>query len=344
MVRIAALAAAALSLLPTALGTYHPDIIRPPPLGPYLNYPDRHGSCAHRALAYLTCYYPSSPECRQDLAIQAASFCSSYLSQTATVFNTATVVSTATSIATETLTSEATVTSTSTSVTKTTTTEVSSITSISTSTLTLPTSYITPPPTSVVALDRRSPESSTCPSLHAKRLTRRPPAKLSSVCSCLGIHATTETTTSTLTTSTATTTSTTTTTTTTSTSTATLIEVSTSITTTTTSTTTTSGTIATSTPIVDYCDLTYKGGGVTPGNTVIQPPGDFDGRQCCILCWSTANCVASATGLGFCQLLIKTSVLEGAPTDAQCPLGVESYVYLDGPGSLYRGPCSPRLG
>jgi len=112
---------------------------------------------------------------------------------------------------------------------------------------------------------------------------------------------------------------------------------------TTTSTTSTSGTVATETAVVDYCSITYNGGGVTPGNTVIRPPGDLSGRECCVLCWNTPNCVASAVGVGFCQLLVKTEPLTDAPTSLQCPLGIENYTYLEGPGTLYRGPCSPGL-
>jgi hypothetical protein len=99
---------------------------------------------------------------------------------------------------------------------------------------------------------------------------------------------------------------------------------------------------AVATTCVDYCSPTYNGGGVTPGNTVITPPGGLNGSECCYLCWKTSNCVASAVGIGFCQLLVKTSTLTGAPTSDMCPLGIENYEYLNGPGTLYRGPCSPR--
>lgn len=355
MGRIAVFATTALGLLPTALGF-------DAPIGPPIGFPNDfppiggQGSCAGRALDYLTCHYPQSPACIEKVAVQAASFCSSYLSKTATVFNTVTDVSTATSTATEVFTSEATTTETSTSISGATETETLTSTTISTSTFFISTSYVPPSllpsvsssapsstPTVTVTFKRRGALPTSCLDLSKRALTRRPAAKLSSVCSCLGIQAATTTTTDTLTTSTTTTEPATTSTTTTETTTSTEIEISISTTTTETTTTTTSGAVTTETAILDYCDITYNGGGVTPGNTVIRPPGDLNGRQCCVLCWNTPNCVASATGLGYCQLLIKQTVLDGAPTSLQCPLGVEDYTYKEGPGTLYRGPCSPGL-
>ncbi|KAK0743916.1 hypothetical protein B0T18DRAFT_416147 [Schizothecium vesticola] len=352
MCRIAVFATAALGLLPTAFGYSAP--IGPPKDSP-IGLKIGHGSCAGRALDYLVCHHPQSPACIEKIAVQAAAFCSSFLSETATVFNTVTDISTATSTATEVFTSDAIATATSTSTTETIETVIVTLTSISTSTFFVSTSYVTPSDTPFVPsvsssvplikvkVKHRDTLPTSCPDLHKRALTRRPAVKLSSVCSCLGITAATTTTTDTLTTSTTTTEDTTVSTTTTETSTTTQIEISVSTTTTETTTTITSGTVATETAIVDYCDLTYNGGGVTPGNNVIRPPGDLDGRQCCVLCWNTLNCVASAIGLGYCQLLVKTSPLEGAPTNLQCPLGIENYTYVEGPGTLYRGPCSPGL-
>ncbi|KAK1752605.1 hypothetical protein QBC47DRAFT_61335 [Echria macrotheca] len=340
MARIVVFATAALGLLPTALGN---ELVRPP-FGA-VGFPIGSETCGHQALSYLNCKGPLSPSCAEQVAVQAASFCSSYLSKTATAFNTVTVVSTVVSTGTQTLTSGATATTTSTTSTATTTTETSTETDTSTSTFTAATSYIPPPLPTITEkkLKRAAAAPSVCPDLSKKGLTRLRPAKVSSICSCLGIKAQTTTTTATDTESTTTTTPTTTSTTTTQTSTSTTVETDVSTTTETTSTTTTTGVVATTTAIVDYCDLTYNGGGVPPGDTVIRPPGDLSGRDCCVLCWNTANCVAAANGLGYCQLLIRTSTLDGAPTSDQCPLGIENYTYLDGPGTLYRGPCSPGL-
>ncbi|KAK0708440.1 hypothetical protein B0H67DRAFT_340617 [Lasiosphaeris hirsuta] len=345
MGRIAILATAALGLLPTALSIRGPigPPLDPPPIG--FPIPVRPGSCAGKALGYLTCHDKhQSPACIQQVAVQAVAFCSSYLSQTATVFNTVTEVTTATSTATETYTSEATATDTSTSISGTTATETQTETSTSTSTFTVSTSYIPPTDTLFARFEPSAAASTSCLDLSTRALTRRPAAKISSVCSCLGVTtaATTTITTETLTTGTTTTEATTTDTTTTETTTTTEVQVSVSTTTATTTTTTTSGTVATETAILDYCDITYNGGGVTEGNTVISA-GDLSGRDCCVLCWYTENCVASAVGVGFCQLLVKKTALDGAPTSAVCPLGVEDYTYLEGPGTLYRGPCSPGL-
>jgi len=52
------------------------------------------------------------------------------------------------------------------------------------------------------------------------------------------------------------------------------------------------------------------------------------------------NCVASAFP-NTCQLLVKSQQLDGAPTNLQCPLGIEDYNYQPGPGVVYQGPCGP---
>ena len=321
MVRIEVFVTAALGLLPTALGGFNTI---------------RGETCTRRALEYLACNAPQ-PSCIENVASQARAFCSSYLSLPVKSTTTKTQFNTVTRTSTRIVTSRATVIKTSTSTSVTTRTETStSITTGATATTTAPTSYV--PPETVAARRRSAPR---CADLPRQKLARLPAAKLSSACRCLGITAKTKVSTRTAVASSTKTKSTTRTTT--STTTRTTLKISVSTATSTTSTTSTSGTVATETPVVDYCSITYNGGGVTPGNAVIIPPGDLSGRDCCVLCWSTPNCVAAAVGLGYCQLLVKTSPLTDAPTSAQCPLGIENYQYSDGPGTLYRGPCSPGL-
>lgn len=345
--RISALVAAALGLIfvPTAT-TLHIDVHSP------FNAQDSDNPqhCAKKALTWLAqCSIPS--DCTVQVATQALNFCRSYLHPsrtTATRFNTVIATSVTTGTATQTLTSQITTIQTSTLTTTTTGTETTTITTPTTSTLTAATSYVAPSDSTlqgVIKARHAGDQQSHCPDLSKKHLTRRPAVQLSYACQCLGIQVTTDTTTksSATTTTTTTTKSTTTTTTTTSTTTTTTTTEITTTSTTTTSTTTTSLLVSTATAVVDYCDITYNGSGTTPGNTVVEPGGGLTGRQCCVLCFNTINCVASATGPGYCQLLIKTSPLAGAPTSPQCPLGIENYNYMPGPGTLYRGPCSPGL-
>lgn len=321
MVRIVVFAA--LGWLPTTLGGFNT-------IG--------EEACPGHALGYLAGDLRKA-RCIENIASQASEFCSSYLSLPATSLATTFQFNTVTKTFTEILTSGTTAitTSTSSSVTTTTTISTSIITS-ATGTTTVATSYVPPPPFTVTVGRRDNPK---CPDLPIKQLSHLPAALLSSACRCLGTASTTTVLTRTVVASATTTTSTTRTTT--STTTSTTIEILVSTATTTSPTTSTSGTVATETAVVDYCSVTYNGGGVTPGNIVIRPPGDLNGYDCCVLCWSTPNCVASAVGVGFCQLLVKVSPLTGAPTSPQCPLGIENYQYLPGPGTLYRGPCSPGL-
>ncbi|KAK5654281.1 hypothetical protein OQA88_7458 [Cercophora sp. LCS_1] len=144
--------------------------------------------CTGKALAYLACRRNIPWGCIDDVASQASSFCSSYLSITATTFATATEVTTAT--VTETETSETIVVETSTTTTETTSTEITATTSVIPGSTVTATSLV--PPTIIqVTVKRRLATQTACPDLSTKRLTRHPASKLSSVCSCLGITATT---------------------------------------------------------------------------------------------------------------------------------------------------------
>lgn len=338
MGRIAVFAVAVLGLLPTALGAQNEPNFNGIGVIDHIGargYGD--ATCTRRALDHLGCQRFLPPPCVQEFASKAVQFCSSYLHLPATSATTTSDVKVVTVTVTATATKQATIVETSTSRTVTTKTDTTTTPSTTTiGTTTVATSYIPPP---VVTVKKRWGPG--CPNLPTRVLDRLAPRDVSSLCSCFGVTPTTTLSTKTIratsiTTATRTTTST-------STTTATTVTVSVSTTTTTTTSTTTVQLQATATAIVDYCDITYNGGGVTPGNTAIRPPGDLTPRECCTLCWNTPNCVASATGFGYCQLLVKTSPLEGAPTSLQCPLGIENYVYLEGPGTLYRGPCSPGL-
>lgn len=341
MGHIAGFAAVVLWLLPTALGADNEPNFNGigiiDPIGAR-GYGDE--TCTRRALDHAGCQRFLPPPCVQEFASKAAQFCSSYLHLPATSTTTTSDVKVVTVTVTATATKQATLVETSTSRTVTTKTDTTTTPSTTTTgTTTVATSYIPPP---VITVKKRwGPPGPRCPNLPTKVFDRLAPRDVSSLCSCFGVTPTTTLSTKTIrATSTTTATSTKTST---STTTTTAVTVSVSTTTTTTTSTTTVQLQATATAIVDYCDITYNGGGVTPGNTVVRAPGDLGPRECCTLCWNTPNCVASATGLGFCQLLVKTSPLEGAPTSLQCPLGIENYEYLEGPGTLYRGPCSPGL-
>ncbi|KAK4206315.1 hypothetical protein QBC37DRAFT_381220 [Rhypophila decipiens] len=85
--------------------------------------------------------------------------------------------------------------------------------------------------------------------------------------------------------------------------------------------------------------MVYNPSGNGIGNTILTPPGVATAFECCVLCWNTINCVASAFPSG-CQLLVKTETLDGAPTSDTCPLGIEGYNFLLGPGVVYVGPCA----
>ncbi|KAK0627431.1 hypothetical protein B0T14DRAFT_512601 [Immersiella caudata] len=303
------------------------------------------GQQCGKALGNLvgSCRAPFPPSCIDNVHSQAVELCSSFLSLTATSFATTTGFTTVT--ITETDTVESTVIETSTTTTDTTATEISTSIIITLSTTTT-TTYI-PPPIVTVTVKRRGGASPSCPDLATRTswLTHRP-SKLSSLCSRLGITATTIGSTLTAT-STATSSDTTTTT---EISTSTTLEISTSITTFTSTTVTTSSTIATSTATVDYCDssvaVSLEEGNTGVGNVVLSPGGINNANECCRLCWNTLDCVASAfNSLGQCQLLVKSDPGTGGPVSAQCPLGVDEvivYVPLEG-SNIFRGPCGPLL-
>ncbi|KAK4449832.1 hypothetical protein QBC34DRAFT_437889 [Podospora aff. communis PSN243] len=302
------------------------------------------GEQCGKALGYFagSCRTPFPPTCFDSFHSQAVEFCSSYLSLTATSLATATGFTTVT--VTETDTVESTVVETSTTTTDTTTTEISTSITLAVSTTTT-TSYI-PPPIVTVTVKRRGGAPASCPDLSTRTswLTRRP-SKLSSLCSRLGVTATTVASTSTAI-STATSSDATTTT---ELTTSTTLEISTSIATFTSTTVTTSSTVATSIATVDYCDaslaVSLENDNSGAGNVVLTPGGISDANECCRLCWSTLDCVASAfTAVGQCQLLVKSDPGSGGPATAQCPLGVdEVIVYVPGGGNVFRGPCGPLL-
>ncbi|KAK3343375.1 hypothetical protein B0T25DRAFT_521534 [Lasiosphaeria hispida] len=293
-------------------------------------------TCSHEALGYLACRYPLSLTCIEEVGAQAVAFCSSFLSLTATSFSTNLLVTTTTVV--EIAVSQTTEISTSTTTSDTTITAVSTETDTSATSTATTTSYVPPEQQLPGKLKRRGPRK--CPDLSKKPLSRRPALSLSSVCSCLGVTVTTVVTLEIITASSTETDFSTSTSI--STTTSTDLEVSVSTITTSSRTTTTTGVVATTTALVDYCDITYAGHDPGTGDALISPPGVASGRDCCLLCWITENCVAAAYP-GACQLLVKITTLDGAPTSAQCPLGVEDYPFGPSPGVVYRGPCSPGL-
>lgn len=302
------------------------------------------GERCSKALSYLagSCRAPFPPSCINDIHSQAVEFCSSYLSLTATSLATTTGLTTIT--VTESDTVESTVVETSTTTTATTTTEISTSTDIALSTV-ISTSYI-PPPVVTVTVKRRGPATS-CPDLATRTswLAQRPASKLSSICSRLGVTATTISSTATVS-STATSSETTTTT---DITTSTALEVSTSITTFTSTTVTTSSAVVTSTVVVDYCDPSVAVGlqddNTGAGNGVLTPGGIQNANECCRLCWSTLDCVASSFPNDQCQLLVKSNPASGGATSPQCPLGVDEVIVYDDlePRNVFRGPCGPLL-
>jgi len=101
-----------------------------------------------------------------------------------------------------------------------------------------------------------------------------------------------------------------------------------------TSVTATTTVTETQTAVVDICDgPSYNPSGEGVGNAILTS------RDCCELCQRTPDCVANAFP-GSCQLLVKTVPLDGALTSPQCPLGIENYNFLPGPGVVFPGPCS----
>jgi hypothetical protein len=65
--------------------------------------------------------------------------------------------------------------------------------------------------------------------------------------------------------------------------------------------------------------------------------------ECCLVCATMENCVASAfidSGLD-CQLLMRTTPLTGGNTSNMCPLGIEDYPFdmSEPDGNTFPGPC-----
>ncbi|KAK1749866.1 hypothetical protein QBC47DRAFT_439541 [Echria macrotheca] len=287
--------------------------------------------CSKKALNYLACRNGIPLSCIPAIATQAAEFCSGFLAVTATSVTTASQVTTVT--VTQTLTSGTTATETSTTVAETTTTEISTATTSSITGTTTVTSFVPP---DVVSIAPRGQAMLGCSSLSEEKLNQIPSENLASVCKCLSVTATTVVVIQTATassTATAPASSTTT-----STFMVTVVAVSSSTTTTTTTATTTLDVVATSTAVVDICSVTYNPSGEGVGNAIFLPEVS-SGQDCCVLCWNTPDCVAAAFP-GGCQLLVKTVPLDGAPTSPTCPLGIENYNFLPGPGVVYAGPCA----
>lgn len=295
------------------------------------------GRCASKRLP---------PACVDDLAAEASAFCSGFLSPVTvgqTTLVTTTQVESVT--VTETATATATDTTISTTTTVTTISDVATETSttVSTSTTTKFAIMLTS-----FAVERRGARHTACPKLSTPRLLRLAPAKVSSVCSLLGVIAPATTVTGTAT-STAASTTTASTETATSVTTAAVVDVETTLVQTTTSvtTTTTTSAVAVATQIVDACGASrsFQGSGIVPGGHTILTTAADSASDCCRRCWANNNCVVSvynaATG-GLCRLAIKTQPVAGAPTNAQCPLGILPWLRsatATGPGDFMDGPC-----
>ncbi|KAK4099323.1 hypothetical protein N658DRAFT_487729 [Parathielavia hyrcaniae] len=284
---------------------------------------------------------PVAEGCLDSLAEQAAAWCLDYMSIDPVTVPASTETPVTTKIVTET------------STTSTTTTEVI-FTTLSTTTVTnitifderTETATVTarPPDKKRFASKFVARDAPSCDNLIKKNLHRQPAWKLASACSCLNPQPVTVTAgTSTAPTSTTTTTETVL---------ATEIESETSVSTdvvTVTSTrehsltlTTTVTVTPTPTPTCSVGYRTNSAFGV--GNNVEYTDGTIMSTQeCCELCHTRQSCVGMAFfGHGLCQLLIKVDPLEGAPTSAQCPLGIDdAYVLSDEApnGHLMKGPC-----
>lgn len=293
------------------------------------------GRCASKRLP---------PACVDDLAAEASAFCSGFLSPVTvgqTTLVTTTQVESVT--VTETATATATDTTISTTTTLTTITDVATETSTMTSTSTTTVHAIVS-----LAVGRRDARPTACPKLPTPRLQRLAPAKVSSLCSLLGVAAPTTTVTGTAT-STAASTTTASTETATSVTTTTVVDVETTLVQTTTSitTTTTTSAVAVATQIVDACGASrsFQGSGTVPAGHTILTTAASSASDCCRRCWANNNCVVSvynaATG-ALCRLVIKTQPVAGAPTNAQCPLGILPWLRsatATGPGDFMDGPC-----
>lgn len=295
------------------------------------------GRCASKRLP---------PACVDGLAAEASAFCSGFLapvtiSQTAlattTQVQSVTVTEAATTTATETTTSTTTTVTTITDVT----TEASTVVSTSTTT-TFAITVI-----SSMVPERRDARPTSCPKLSTPRLQRLAPAKVSSICSLLGVTPSATTVTGTAT-ATATSTTTASTETTTSATTATVVDVATALsqTTTSTTTTTTTTTVATATQIIDVChsSRSFQGSNGVPATHVLTNIGIVpSAEECCRHCWTEHSCVVSVyqPETKVCLFVIIAFPLPGAsPTDLQCPRGKLPWVRTGtGPGIFLDGPC-----
>ncbi|KAK1832526.1 hypothetical protein QBC39DRAFT_404306 [Podospora conica] len=292
---------------------------------------------------------PLPPTCVDEVAVNARAFCSSFLS-TVTVVQTTTVRTTATAL--QSVTDTATTTTTSTERSTETITTATTATDTATETSTSLSTYTT---TATIAVMRRGARPTACPELSTPRLHRLAPAKVSSLCSLLGVSAPSAATTATHTstaTAASTTTASTETATVATTTTAITLETTTVPTTTTATTTTTTSAVATATAIqaFDPCHASQSyqgtvGGAWGSGNAIIIEVGSPSAYDCCKRCWAKSNCQVTAyTGSGTCELLMKVSPLAGARTKAQCPLGISPYVRAGtGQGYFLDGPCAARV-
>lgn len=286
--------------------------------------------------------------CLDELSGEAKNFCSTFLApETVTVTASATTTQVLSFTNTDTATSTSTESTTSTTVTITTatdlTTETSTVfTSTSTTTVGVPLTII------VVPLAPRSVRPvGVCPEFNTAHLLALGPAKVSSLCTSLGVKPRTTTATSTATSTTQTSTTTTATTTTATTTTDVAIETTLSQTTTTSVTTTTTSEVATATVLVDYCsgDQTFNlpTNPDTRGTTTVILADVTSATECCRRCWSTVSCAASGFFGSSCQNLIVTEA-PGTPITPMCPLGADDgYRFTPGPGPVYLGPCAAPL-
>ncbi|KAK4224309.1 hypothetical protein QBC38DRAFT_24308 [Podospora fimiseda] len=301
-------------------------------------------------LEYFTCQHVSE-DCFEPVLQQAEDWCRDYLSIEPVTVHASTVIPEA-----EVVTVVETTTVTDRTVDFITATEETTITATSTS-IVQQTVTVTTTTTSTAAMVKREDVPTTtaqapapvttCVDLTKKNLLRHPAARLSKACSCLNpepatvtlpattlsaagetITVTVPATESEMATDTAVTT----------------VISSTVVTDVVTVTSTVTAT-ETSTVVYDRCSTTYNGGGNGVGNHVVNVQGVTSKRDCCERCMATPNCVASAsTGPGSCQHLVKITQLAGAPTNNQCPLGIENYPGIMGVnpnGALMKGPCQP---
>ncbi|KAK3984080.1 hypothetical protein QBC44DRAFT_353875 [Cladorrhinum sp. PSN332] len=294
-------------------------------------------------LEYFTCQHVSQ-DCFEPLVEQAEDWCRDYLSiepvtihastvipdlEVVTVVETTTVTGRTVDVLTTT--EETTVTATATTVIE------ETVTVITTTTSTVLSQVVNKRLASDAPTTTAPAPAPSCVDLTKKNLLRHPAARLSKACSCLNPEPATIT-------LPATTASAGETVTVTAPATATDVITDTQVT-----------TVISSTVVTDVVTVTsvrsplqtikYSGGGNGQGNSVKAITGVTSQRDCCERCLATPNCVASASsGPGNCQHLVKITQLAGAPTNAQCPLGVENYPGLGAinpSGMLFKGACVP---